>query len=150
MVVAAPTARPSKNSSDSLIEVPWWAKGGLLESASPDRITYFRNIMESAPFHERSPLLIVNGDSSYLNNNVYLFTNEAGNQLAYAADAGIAIVTGSPTGAEHDVEVIDTWNMKVIDTQSVMAGTSLFTTSAPCTAHYESFQNAVVHDQPYR
>ncbi len=123
-----------QNSSDSLTEVRWWAKGGLLEGTSPDRIAYFRKTMESAPFHEMSPSLIVNGDSSNLDNNVHLLTSTSGYQLAYAADANIAIKTELPPGSEYDVEVIDTWNMEVIDTQLAAEGTFSFTTPAAYTA----------------
>ncbi len=65
-----------QNKADDSTEVRWWAKGGLLPGKSPERISYFKSIMEEAPVSEMSPLLIDNGDPENLNNNIYLFSKE--------------------------------------------------------------------------
>jgi hypothetical protein len=124
-----------KNDSDEGNEVRWWAKGGTLMGQSQERIRFFRNIMEQAPVHEMTPQLIDNGKPEDINSNIYLFSKENEYILAYTAKAGQTIVLPLPADIEFSLDIIDTWNMKIVGQKSIStSGTFEFVTEMPYTA----------------
>jgi hypothetical protein len=122
-----------KNDADST-EVRWWAKGGTLPGKSPERITYFRSVMEDAPVTTMQPELMVQGDSAKLDNNIYLFSKPGSYYLAYVADSGENITFDLPGNTAYQLEVIDTWNMTTLEQKTVEPGTFNYQTSQPYTA----------------
>jgi hypothetical protein len=123
-----------KNDSDDGNEVRWWGKGGTLMGQSPERIQFFRNIMEQAPVHEMTPQLIDNGNPDNINSNIYLFWKEGEYILAYTAKVGQSIELNLPENKEFNMEVIDTWNMKIVDQKIITSGKFKFETEIPYTA----------------
>lgn len=123
-----------QNPADDSTEVRWWAKGGTLVGNSIEPIRFFRQIMEEAPVHEMSPNLIVNGDSTDLNNNIHILTKAQQYYLAYVADAAQTISLDLAAGSDCELEIIDTWNMKVLETQKVQSGNLKYVTTSPYTA----------------
>ena len=123
-----------KNTADDSTEVRWWAKGGNLPGESPARIKYFRSVMEQAPVKEMTPQLIDNGNPANLNNNIYLFYKGSEYILAYCADAGQTIEVNLDGNANYKMDVIDTWNMQIIEQKSVASGTFSLKTDLPYTA----------------
>ncbi len=122
------------NNADDSTEVRWWAKGGTLMGESPERIGFFRSLMEEAPVKEMMPVLIVHGDSTNLNNNIYLFSKEGAYYLGYVAADGETIEINLAGDADYKMEVIDTWNMKVVQDTSVAPGAITYKTTIPYTA----------------
>ncbi len=123
-----------QNTSDDATEVRWWAKGGTLVGESIEAIAYFRKIMEQAPVGEMSPSLVVNGDSASLNNNVHLLAKENEYYLAYVADSAQTISLELPENADCQVEIIDTWNLKVVEKKKAASGHFEHRTNFPFTA----------------
>lgn len=122
------------NQADDSTEVRWWAKGGLLVGESPERIAYFRSVMEKAPVTKMMPELLPHGDSTSLNTNVYIFSEPGIHYLAYVADAGQTIEVELEGDADYKMDVIDTWNMKVVEQRSAKPGKLSFRTELPYTA----------------
>ena len=102
-----------QNALDDSSEVRWWAKGGLLVGTSPERIAFFRKIMEEAPVYEMTPELICLGDSGNLKTNLYVFSKEGEHYLAYIAENVESIQLKLPDKQEFKIEVLDTWNMTI-------------------------------------
>ena len=120
-----------KNDSDEGNEVRWWGKGGTLMGQSPDRIQFFRNIMEQSPVHEMTPQLIDNGNPEDINSNIYLFSKEGEYILAYTVKAGQTIELNLPENKEFSMDVFDTWNMKTIEQKTVSPGDFKCVTEIP-------------------
>jgi hypothetical protein len=138
-----------KNDSDSETEVRWWAKGGTLMGESPDRVAFFRRIMEEAPVTEMAPELVSlsglavpdtipdknsNELIEQLNNNIYTLAKEGEYYLTYAADSAQSIELNLSGTKDYTLEVIDTWNMTVDSAKVVKPGKFLFETEIPFTA----------------
>ncbi|MBN1482889.1 DUF5060 domain-containing protein [candidate division KSB1 bacterium] len=138
-----------KNDSDSLTEVRWWAKGGTLMGESPDRIAFFKKIMEEAPVTEMIPELVSlsgltvpeqipdRNDGSLiekLNNNIYIFSKEGEHYLAYTQDPEQTIELNLAGEKDYTLEIIDTWNMKIVAEQVVGSGEFQYKTKMPYTA----------------
>ncbi|WP_416865743.1 MAG: DUF5060 domain-containing protein [Imperialibacter sp.] len=138
-----------KNDSDSETEVRWWAKGGTLMGDSPDRIAFFRRIMEEAPVTEMTPELVSlsglavpdtipdknsNELIEQLNNNIYTLAKEGEYYLTYAADSAQSIELNLVGTKDYTLEVIDTWNMTIDPPKVVKPGKFLFETEIPFTA----------------
>jgi len=121
-----------QNNSDDSTEVRWWAKGGLLIGKSIEPIRYFKEIMEQTPVHDMSPSLIVNGDSSELNNNVYTLSKK-GHYLTYVADSAQNIHLELEGESDLQLEVIDTWNQKVIEKKMIKPEKFEYVTTSPFT-----------------
>ncbi|WP_373496970.1 DUF5060 domain-containing protein [Aquiflexum sp.] len=122
------------NDSDSDTEVRWWAKGGTLMGSSPERIRFFKNVMEKLPVHEMQPIMYSLGKPENLETNVYIFEKKGQIYLAYVADSGMEINLTLEGVGEFTLDVLDTWNMKVVETKNVSAGPYNFTTDIPYTA----------------
>ena len=122
------------NQADDSTEVRWWAKGGLLVGESPERIGYFRSVMADAPVPEMIPELLPHGDSTSLNTNVYTFSKPGVYYLAYVADAGQTIELDLEGDADYKLDILDTWNMKVVEQRTAEPGKLSFQTELPYTA----------------
>lgn len=138
-----------KNDSDEETEVRWWAKGGTIMGKSPERISFFKTIMESAPVKEMIPQQISlsglavpehipdNADGKLierLNNNIYTLFKESKYYLAYTTDSAQTIELHLGGKRNYTLEVIDTWNMKITAKKMVGPGKFQYTTTIPYTA----------------
>ncbi|MCW8850943.1 MAG: DUF5060 domain-containing protein [Melioribacteraceae bacterium] len=137
------------NDSDVETEVRWWAKGGTLPGKSPERITFFKNIMEEAPVTEMIPKIVSlsgltvpeNIPDKYdpkfvdkLNNNIYTFFKEGEYYLTYTAEPGQTIELNLSGSKKYSLEVIDTWNMKIVAAEGVHPGNFKYETKMPYSA----------------
>ncbi len=138
-----------KNDSDTETEVRWWAKGGTLPGNSPDRIAFFRKIMEEAPVTEMEPYITsISGLAipdtlphrgeedliAQLIRNVYTFAKEGEYYLTYTADSAQAVEVNLEGDKNYTMEVIDTWNMEIDKMEDVSPGKFQFVTEKPYTA----------------
>ncbi len=137
------------NDSDTTTEVRWWAKGGTLMGQSPERIAFFKKIMEEAPLKEMtSNLTPLSGLSipdtiadrgeydlvNELNNNIYLLSKPGAYYLTYTADSAQAITVNLEGDKDYTMELIDTWNMTVDAKEDVAPGVFEIETKIPFTA----------------
>lgn len=122
-----------QNDSDS-IEVRWWAKGGTLVGESPVRIEFFKSVMENAPVKEMKPELHDNGNPENLNNNVYVFSSPGNHYLAYVVNEGETINIELPGENSYQIEIIDTWNMNILEESEAEPGKFQYKTKIPYTA----------------
>ncbi len=123
-----------RNDADDSTEVRWWAKGGTLPGKSPEKIEYFKSIIEQAPFNEMTPEMNDQGDPKNLNNNIYIFSKAGEYYLAYVADAGQTIELKLPGDGHYQMDVIDTWNMRIAETAVAEPGILKYKTTSPYTA----------------
>ncbi len=117
-----------RNEADTA-EVRWWAKGGTLTGESPERIAFFKTIMEEAPVKEMKPQFIGNGNAENLNNNIYVFSKPGAYYLAYVADTDQTLEINLTGERNYKMDVIDTWNMKIIEENTVEPGIIKYKTS---------------------
>jgi hypothetical protein len=87
--------------------------------------------MESAPVHEMTPEFFGNGNPEDLNSNVHVFSKEGEYYLAYTASENQEIEISLNGGSEYLMEVIDTWNMEIIEQKTVKSGQIRYTTELP-------------------
>lgn len=138
-----------KNDSDSETEVRWWAKGGTLMGDSPERIAFFKGIMEEAPVKEMTPQLVSlsglavpdtipdrdAGDLiEALNRNIYTLSKEGEYYLTNTSDSAQKIEMNLPGEKEYSLEVIDAWNMKIVAEEVIPSGKFEYKTKMPFTA----------------
>jgi len=138
-----------KNDSDNETEVRWWAKGGTLMGQSPERIAFFKTIMQEAPITEMSPKMVsLSGLSipenipdkndgtliDQLNNYNYIFFKKNEYYLVYTADAGQTIELELGGTEDYTLEVIDTWNMTIDSEKVIKPGKFIYETQIPYTA----------------
>ena len=138
-----------KNDSDNETEVRWWAKGGTIMGESPERIAFFKDIMENAPVKDMTPEIVsLSGlevpDTipdkgagpliEQLNNNIYTLSNEGEYYLAYVSDSAQTIELDLPGPNDYNLEVIDTWNMKIVSKDVIAPGKFRYETKIPFTA----------------
>jgi len=122
------------NQADDSTEVRWWGKGGMLVGESPDRIAYFRTIMEQAPVNEMTPSLNDQDDPGNRENNVHSMAKSGEYYMAYVAGSEQLIELDLAGESDYTMEVLDTWNMKVHEKRMVEPGPFTFKTTAPYTA----------------
>jgi len=137
------------NNSDNTTEVRWWAKGGELMGQSPERIAFFRGIMQEAPIKDMTPELVslsrlVVPDTipdkdagaliDELNRNIYTFSKKGEYYMVYTTDSAQTIQLNLPGTKDYTLEVIDTWNMKIVSKEKVSPGQLQFETKMPFTA----------------
>ena len=123
-----------KNDSDGEAEVRWWAKGGTLVGKSPEKIGFFRKVMEEAPVIDMMPQIIDNGNAKNLNNNIYIFSKKGEYYLAYVADSEQTIELNLIGKKDYTLQVIDTWNMKIVAEENVKPGNFKYKTKMAYTA----------------
>jgi len=121
-----------RNDADTS-ETRWWGKGGTLVGESPERIRFFRSVMEQAPVREMKPELIDNGDPANLNNNIYILSKPGDYVLAYTAEAEQTIEIRLDGDTDFKMDIIDTWNMQIIEEGSVKPGIIKYKTALPYT-----------------
>jgi hypothetical protein len=122
------------NTADDSTEVRWWAKGGNLPGTSPDRIRFFRSVMEEAPVKDMIPEIGFSGDMEKRSNNIHTFSKPGEYYLVYVADADIALEIDLEGESDYQLEIIDTWNMQIAGNETVKPGQFRFTTDSPYTA----------------
>lgn len=123
-----------QNNADDSTEVRWWAKGGTLVGESIASIRYFRKVMEEAPMQEMSPRQVIQGDSTHQSNNIHILVKDQEYYLAYVADSAQTISLDLPGEADYQLEIIDTWNMEVLEKKTVPPGNFEHTTTFPYAA----------------
>jgi hypothetical protein len=123
-----------RNDADDVTEVRWWAKGGALPGKSLEKIKYFKSIIEEAPINEMVPGLNDQGDPKNLGNNIYYLTKAGEYYLAYVADPEQSIELTLSGDANYKLQVIDTWNTKVVEENMVKPGVIKYKTILPYTA----------------
>ena len=123
-----------QNNADDSTEVRWWAKGGLLIGESPERIAFFKSIMEQAPVFEMTPTFFDNGDPKNMNTNIYVLSKKGEYYLTYVAEADLTIELNLVGDTNYKMDIIDTWNMKIVEQTSVDPGIFKYVTVAPYTA----------------
>lgn len=116
---------------------------------SPERIAYFKRIMEEAPITEMTPEIIFLSDLSVpdtlpdrgsgdlieeLNNSIYTLFKEGEYYMIYTVDSAQSIELDLSGSADYRLEVIDTWNMKIVSETVVSPGEFLYETEMPFTA----------------
>jgi hypothetical protein len=122
-----------ENDADNATEVRWWAKGGTLPGESPARIAFFKSIMEHAPVKDMEPELVGNNPSN-LNSNVYIFSKPGTYYLGYTATQYRNFELELEGTAPYKLEVLDTWNMEVIEEREVQPGPFSYEPENPYTA----------------
>ncbi|GAB2790434.1 DUF5605 domain-containing protein [Rhabdobacter roseus] len=122
------------NDADDATEVRWWAKGGTLVGESPERIRYFRSIMEQAPVSEMTPAFTALGEPKKLATNLHVFAKPGAYYLAYVAEAGQPVEVNLSGNAPYKMEIIDTWAMKITEQTTVKPGRFTYKTTMPYTA----------------
>ncbi len=122
------------NTADDSTEVRWWAKGGNLPGTSPERIRFFRSVMEEAPVKEMIPEIVFSGDKENRNNIIHIFSKAGEYYLVYVADADIALEVNLAGESDYHLDIIDTWNMQIIEQRTVNPGQFRFTPDSPYTA----------------
>jgi hypothetical protein len=122
-----------QNNADDSTEVRWWAKGGELVGESPERIRYFKSVMEKAPVNEMSPELIVDNQEN-LDDNIFIFSKPGEYYLVYTAETDQEIQINLTGNSNFKLEVLDIWNMHVVEEKTVGPGNFQYKTSFPYTA----------------
>jgi hypothetical protein len=122
-----------ENDADNDTEVRWWAKGGTLPGESPERIAFFKSVMEHAPVKEMEPELVGNNPKS-LNSNVYIFSKPGTYYMAYTSTEHRNFELELEGDAPYKLEVLDTWNMEVIEEREVQPGPFRYEPENPFTA----------------
>jgi hypothetical protein len=123
-----------QNDSDEETEVRWWAKGGNLPGESPQRISFFKEQMESIPFHEMQFELHAGQDNENLEDNIYLLTSPGQVYMAYSAAQGKNFELNLEEGKNYTLKVLDTWNMETLEEKEVEGGNFAYTSQVPYTA----------------
>jgi hypothetical protein len=114
-----------RNNADDSTEVRWWAKGGTLIGESPERIAFFKSIMEEAPVHEMIPELISKQDAKNLHTNIHIFAKSGEYYLVYTAQEVSSIEINLDGDSNYTMDLIDTWNMKVTRSEKKYKGKSI-------------------------
>jgi hypothetical protein len=91
-------------------DILWWSKGGVLHGKSPERITFFRRILEESPKEGLEPF-----GRREVSENGYPTAGKAGEYyLTYFGARQPAQETFRlPEGGRYRAEIIDTWEMVV-------------------------------------
>ena len=121
----------TQNPSDDATEVRWWAKGGVLVGTSVEPIRFFRDIMEQAPVHEMSPSLVINGDSTNQKNNIHILAKDQAYYLAFVSDSNQTMTLDLPGDSAYQLEILDTWNMEVVEVKDIPPGRFEYETAFP-------------------
>jgi hypothetical protein len=100
-------------------DVLWWSKGGVLHGQSPERIAFYRRILEESPPEGLDPT-----DAGAVNADRFPTAGKAGEYyLTYFGTRQPARTTFHlPEGGRYEVEVIDTWEMTVTPLEGTFEG----------------------------
>ena len=96
----------------------WWAKGGVLRGASPQRIAFLKSFMAAAPaFDTLAPI----GDDS----GRYILAKPGEYYLVYTTDP--QTITLDLSGNQpYKIDGVDTWNMQVVPIGTAQPGAYTF------------------------
>lgn len=117
----------------------WWSLANewdiprLKVAVDWERIGFFRSVMEQAPVREMKPELINNGDPADLNNNIYIFSKPGEYYLVNTANAEQIIEINLDGDVKYGLEIIDKWNMKIIEQAVAEPGLFKYKTIIPFT-----------------
>ena len=111
-----------RNEADGEGEARWWGKGGTLPGSSPERIAFFRSIMEQAPVSEMAPELIPADRPEDINANIYVFSKPGEHYLLYSATGNRELEIDLGSDGNFALEIIDTWNMQINNTGEQYSG----------------------------
>lgn len=123
-----------KNPADDSTEVRWWAKGGTLVGASPERIKFFRSVMEQVPIYEMSPSIVCQSDPKTLKSNVYILSKPGKFYLVYVPSKDQTIEIELTGTENYKLDILDTWNMSMVEHRSINPGVFKFKSNLPFTA----------------
>lgn len=105
-------------------EIIWWSKGGVMHGGSPERLAFFRKILEDTPEPGLTPIEGVTG-------GYFRYAGVVGQY--YLTYTGLhqprSIGFDLPAGTTYCAEIIDTWAMTVTSVEGVFEGQ--FTISLP-------------------
>ncbi len=122
------------NPADDSTEVRWWAKGGTLVGDSPERIKYFRSVMEQAPINEMSPSIVHQSDPKNLQSNVYILSKPGKFYLVYIPEKDQTIEIDLTGTTPYKMDILDTWNMSMVEHRSAIPGAFKYKSILPFTA----------------
>lgn len=123
-----------QNHADDSTEVRWWAKGGNLVGESPERIEFFRSVMEEAPIKEMTPEIFDNDDPKNLSTNIHVFSKKGAYYMAYTVKADQIIEIDLVGDSPYKMDIIDTWKMDIEKQITVAPGNFKYKTTSPYTA----------------
>ncbi len=115
--------------SDNSDDVLWWGKGGTLKGKSPERIAFFRKILESAPVTEMVPTLTEIEQGKGNASVCFVLARPGHVYLAYTLDEGRPIRIDLAGTSEYRIEMIDTWAMTVRDLGTAKPGEFTYETT---------------------
>jgi hypothetical protein len=87
--------------------------------------------MEQAPVTEMLPAQYPKEKPAKPSLGVYIFAKPGAYYLAYAVDAGQKISLRLPGNKAYKVDLIDTWNMKIVEQPEAAPGEFTYTAKAP-------------------
>ncbi|RPI01442.1 MAG: DUF5060 domain-containing protein [Calditrichaeota bacterium] len=87
---------------DPMHEWIWWAKGGVLLGASPQRLELLKKVLQDAPRHQWQP---ISKDCGGVEGEYYLYYFGENKPQHHSFNL--------PGYREYQVDVIDTWNMTI-------------------------------------
>jgi hypothetical protein len=94
-------------------DVLWWSKGGVLHGKSPERITFLREILESAPSGGLAPVRLV-GTCAGVPGEYYL--------AYFGFRQPVQKKFTLPEDASYRIEVIDAWDMTIQELDGTYSG----------------------------
>jgi hypothetical protein len=99
----------------------WWSKGGKLYGKSPERLSFFKRIMEEAPEEPLVPYLHIPW-----NKDIYLYSGDRSYYLYYYGNSQqSAARLRLPEDKQYRVEVIDAWGMTMDELEGNFSGECL-------------------------
>lgn len=118
--------RKVKDKSDDVL---WWGKGGKLKGQSPERIDFFRKIMEELPIKEMVPAQIRVAEGKGNDSMCFTLAKPRHIYIGYVLNSGQQIRFNLTGKADYKIELIDTWNMTVQDLGTVKPGQYFYKTT---------------------
>ena len=92
-------------------DIIWWSKGGVLQGKSPARIAFLKNILEEAPADGIEPIDKYSGGKK---GEYYLYY--------FGEDTPKTWKFNLPENVKFQVDLIDTWNMKITKLKGIYSG----------------------------
>lgn len=115
--------------ADNSDDVLWWGKGGTLKGKSPERIAFFRKIMESVPLTEMVPTPIETAKEKGNSGVCFVLAQSGQVYLGYTLDERRPIRLHLTGSGAYRVELIDTWKMTIRDLGTAEPGEFTYETT---------------------